>query len=154
MGGESGSSSDESRLVSSRHFLFDENVTPIGQALEHVYRQAVLVSANTPGLGRGAKDEVIIPWCATNDAVWVTKDWRRRRNREQARELYDSGVSVAWFRPSSGREWSIEVLLYVAARAMPRLISFYRAPGVRYAIIDENGSVNELPLSRLIRGNL
>jgi predicted nuclease of predicted toxin-antitoxin system len=155
MGGEPGSQPDgESRLVRPRSLLFDENVTPIGRALQHVYREAVIVSVDTPDLGMGAKDEVIIPWCAANNAVWITKDWRRKRNREQARELYEKSVSVAWFRPSSGREWTIEVLLYVAAKAMPRLIRFYGDPGVRYALIDENGSVNELSLERLLRGNL
>jgi predicted nuclease of predicted toxin-antitoxin system len=154
MGEEPGQPRSESGLGSSRRFLFDENVTPIGRALQHVYSVAVVVSVDTPGLGMGAKDEVIIPWCSTNGAVWVTKDWRRKRNREQARELHNRGVSVAWFRPSGSREWRIEVLLYVAARAMPRLIDFYSAPGVRYALIDENGSVTELALERLLRGNL
>jgi hypothetical protein len=68
----------------SRRFLFDENVTSIGRALAHVYEQVVVLE-DTDGLGRGADDDKhIIPWCVEHQAVWVTKDWRRRRNPEQA----------------------------------------------------------------------
>lgn len=145
----------ESRLESARLFLFDENVTPIGRALLHVYRRLIVVSEDVPDLGRGAQDEEhIIPWCVEHNAVWVTKDWRRKRNREQARALYERGVSVTWFRPTGGKEWPVEKLLAVAALAMPRLIRFYREPGTRYATIDDKGAVNELSLERLLRGNI
>ena len=71
MGGEPG----EGGLTSSRLFLFDENLTPVGRALAQVYREEVRVVATVTELGRGADDDRhIIPWCFANNAVWVTKD--------------------------------------------------------------------------------
>src|SRR5437868_4646084 len=90
--------------LESRPFLVDENLTPIGRALRAVYPEQVVVSVDVAQLGRGADDERdIIPWLAAHDAVWVTHDWHRFRNREQARWLYQQGVSVAWFRFRGGR---------------------------------------------------
>lgn len=152
MGRQSCRGSEESSVGIVRRFLFDENVTPIGRALANIY-PTITVSQDTEGLGRGADDEAhIIPWCRAHDAVWVTKDWRRRRNREMAKQLYKFGVSVAWFRPHGKREWTLEQLFTVAANAMPRLIEFYSQPGTRYAIIDHPGRVAELP-PRLLLGD-
>lgn len=136
----------------SRRFLFDENITSIGRALAHVYEQVVVLE-DTEGLGRGADDEKhIIPWCVEHNAVWVTRDWRRRRNPEQARQLYQRGVSAAWFRPRGKRELTIELLLAAAAKAMPELVRMYVSQGVRYAIIDDRGRVTEYPLHLFLSG--
>lgn len=132
-------------------FLFDENVTPVGRALTHVY-DVVVVSEDTDGLGRGADDEEhIIPWCVANNAVWVTKDWQRKRNPEMARQLQRRGVSVAWFRPRRSREATLRQLLAAAAIAMPKLIDFYRKAGTRYVTIDDRGQVHELPLHIFVK---
>jgi hypothetical protein len=130
----------------TRLFLFDENVTSIGRALAHVYEQVVVLE-DTEGLGRGADDEKhIIPWCVEHQAVWVTKDWHRRRNPEQARQLHHLGVSAAWFRPRGKRELTVELLLAAAARAMPELVRLYASAGVRYAVIDDRGHVTPYAL--------
>jgi len=138
----------------SRLFLLDENLTPIGRALHPIYPQ-VIVSEDTEGLGRGADDELhIIPWLKDHDAVWVTKDWHRYRNRAQAKWIYEQGVCVAWFRPFSHREPRLEDLLITFAKAMPKLIRLFDRTGMVYATIDQSGALTELSLARLLRGNL
>ena len=141
--------------LASRLFLFDENVTPIGRALRAVYPTQVAVSQDVPELGRGADDEIhVIPWLLERNAVWVTQDWHRYRNREQARWLHSQGVSVAWFRLSGVRALRVEGFLVVGAKAMPKLIRAYEAPGVRYYTVDANGAITELNVERLLRGRI
>ena len=60
---------------------------------------AVPTTRNTSFLVRGARR------CLGH------QDWLRRRNPELARQLYQRGVSAAWFRPRGKRVLTIEVLL-------------------------------------------
>ncbi|MEA2638900.1 MAG: hypothetical protein QOF51_294 [Chloroflexota bacterium] len=136
-------------------FLYDENLTFVGRALAHVFRDIIAVSADLPELGRGAKDEEhIIPWLVEHRAVWVTKDWQRARNRAYARQLHDLGVSAAWFRPTGRHELRAEEFLWVAAKAMLVLPGMFPVGVHGYAIIDNFGKVTPLPIGRFLRGNV
>ena len=66
-------------------------------------------------------------WCATNQYIFVTKDWRTSYEPYITAQLRGLGVSAAWIRHEKQHNLASADLLFVAARDLRKIIAYAEA---------------------------
>lgn len=123
-------------------FLFDENIpAAFAEALRLVGYNAV---SNREVDLRGADDPVVIDYCATNNAVWVTKDLDARKRAAYATRVRDLGVSATFLQTPRAKRWSMKEQFEVVARQIRTLEVRYGDRQPRYFFLRAAGQPREV----------
>lgn len=141
MGGAAGGVADALAAPGVR-FLFDENIPPaFAEALRSVGYNAV--SNREVGL-QGADDPVVIDFCASNNAVWITKDLDARKRAAYMAQVRDLGVSAAFLQTPRAKRWSMKEQFEVIARQIRTLEDRYGHRQPRYFFLRAAGQPREV----------
>jgi predicted nuclease of predicted toxin-antitoxin system len=101
------------------------------------------VSNREVGL-RGADDPIVIDFCATNNAVWVTKDLDARKRAAYATQIRDLGVSATFLQTPRAKRWSMKQQFEVIARQIRTLELRYGDRRPRYFFLRATGHPREV----------
>jgi predicted nuclease of predicted toxin-antitoxin system len=123
-------------------FLLDENVPgAFAEALRLVGYNTV--SNREVGL-QGVDDSEVIEWCATSNAVWVTKDLDARKRAAYTASIKKLGVSAVFLRTPRAKRWSMKEQFEVLARQIRVLEDRFQDRRPRYFFLRATGQPREV----------
>ena len=107
-------------------FLVDNDLSPhIAEALSTFFNinhvKTVFPDPNNEGVG----DEVIIPWCARTNTIWITHDKKSRRRIGLETDLKAMKITVLWI--SGANEFSNWQQFKVVVRVIDEVVRRVRA---------------------------